>query len=124
MTCYMHGVIARHLPKIRSVAGLLLLLPDLSGARADYSAIDAAYVTGSKDPDVLNYVVCLAGQVDSTPRGIPLPVALQDARAACEQYATRLAGKAGEPSPDDLFLSIQECGFRPGDASPDAGCGR
>lgn len=81
--------------------------PALAGG---YSAADAAYVTTSKDPDVLNYVVCLATKADS-------PETLDAAKAACQKLAEKIGAEA-----DDIVLNVMECGFKPGDASPDMGC--
>lgn len=75
-----------------------------------YSAADAAYVTSSKDPAVLDYVVCLATKADG-------PDTLKAAQAACRNLAAKIGAEA-----DDIVLNIMECGFRPGDASPDMGC--
>ena len=43
---------------------------------------------------------------------------------SCQRWARRLPNTRGEPDAGEILQSIRECGFRPGDASPDAGCGR
>lgn len=92
--------------------------PALAGS---YSAADAAHVTDSKDPDVLNYVVCLANASDAT--GRPPYEALKDAEVSCQKLATRIVAKGDEPTAGDIVDSIAECGFRPdGDPNDDMGC--
>lgn len=86
---------------------LIALLLMATPASAGYSAADAAYVTDSKDPAVLNYVVCLATKDAS----------LEAAQAACQTLAAKIGTEA-----EDIMLNIMECGFRPGEASPDMGC--
>lgn len=86
-----------------------------------YSAADAAHVTDSKDPDVLNYVVCLANASDAT--GRPPYEALKDAEVSCQKLAARIVAKSDEPTAGDIVDSIAECGFRPdGDPNDDMGC--
>lgn len=89
------------------IFAILLALAVLPANAGGYSAADAAYVTSSRDPDVLNYVVCLATK----------NTALERAEAACQALAAKIGAAA-----DDVVLNVMECGFRHGDASPDMGC--
>ena len=88
-----------------------------------YSARDAAYVTTSRNPDVVQYVLCLAEAVGATPRNVSIADALADAEKSCLPLAQRLRNLQGEPNAEDIRQSILHCGFRRGDASPDADCG-
>jgi hypothetical protein len=77
---------------------------------ASYSAADAAYVTDSRDPDVLNYVVCLATKAHDSSE-------LDAAFVACKGLADKIG-----PIAEDINIDVMECGFRSGDASPDMDC--
>ena len=88
----------------------------------EYSLRDARYVTTSKNVDVLSYIVCLEAETNKQPRRTAIETALDNAAAACQSAAGQLPRDPREPSVDDLRLSILECGFRPEEASPDAGC--
>jgi|GEM_PF-2344039 len=94
-----------------------------SFAQAGYSIADAQYVTRSRNPQILNYIVCLQ-QTMAYP-GMQeqwgFDGAMDIARNECRTMP--LPRNANDPSADDLVSSIRECGFRPGDASPDMGCG-
>lgn len=84
-----------------------------------YSIKDAAHVTPSKAPDVLNYVVCLANNSDDP--GRPSFNALQIAKVACRGFAAKI--KDGDWSAEDVEASIAECGLVPdGDPNDDMGC--
>ena len=112
---------------LRSVwlAGLLaafLLTP--STAPAFYQASDAQYVSSSRNEAVVQYIVCLEDAVGSMPRNVAIADALAAAEKSCQRWAKRLPNTQGEPSADDIRQSILECGFRPGDASRDADCGK
>lgn len=94
----------------------LAATPALAGS---YSASDAAHVTDSKDPDVLNYVVCLANNSDNP--GRPSFNALQIAKVSCRGFAAKI--KAGGWDAQDIEDSIAECGLLPdGDPNDDMGC--
>ena len=97
--------------------------PFATGALAqDYSLRDARYVTTSRNVDVLAYVVCLEVETNKQPRRIAIETALDNAAAACRTEALQLPRDPMEPTAEDLRASILECGFRPGEASPDSGC--
>jgi hypothetical protein len=108
-----------------ALAMALALPTGVSGARAagDYSFADAAYVTTSRNIDVLEYVVCLEAAVNRSPEAMPLAEALRTAAGACRDIAKRLPNSADEPTAKDLVDTIRECGFFPEQASPDADCG-
>ncbi len=89
---------------------------------AAYTRADAAYVTTSKDPARLDLIVCLQGVAGHAFPGGDIKKALEDGAFACGAWANRIQDIPGEPDGLDLFDMIQECGFQPGDASPDAGC--
>ena len=95
-----------------------------ASAQKIYGIDDARYVTSSRDPAVIGYVICLQDAVSATPRGISMEDALAGAVSSCQRWARRLPNTRGEPDAGEILQSIRECGFRPGDASPDAGCGR
>jgi hypothetical protein len=113
----------------RQVIGLILttalstVFAPVAFAQANYSAADARYVTSSQNPDVLNYIVCLENTM-SYP-GMQDKWGFQGAMDIAQNECRTLPfpGYPALPSTDDLARSIQECGFRPGDASPDMGCG-
>ncbi len=88
-----------------------------------YSEADAQYVTTSRNPEVLQYVICLEGAVGQRPRNESLSDSLSVAERACGSFAARLPNIRNEPTAADIRGMIEECGFRPGDASPDAACG-
>lgn len=87
-----------------------------------YGVDDARYVTSSRNPAVLRYVVCLEAAVGMMPRSMSLGDAMRRAENECANAAARLPRSAGEPDAADLHGMIMECGFRPGEGSPDAGC--
>jgi hypothetical protein len=92
-------------------------------AQQYYETVDAQYVTSSRNPKVLQYIVCLEGAVGLRPRNEALADSLTAAEADCRVFARQLPNTADEPAPEDIRLTILECGFRPADASPDMGCG-
>lgn len=49
--------------------------------------------------------------------------ALNNAVVACKSDEAKLPKNSNEPNFFDIKTSVLECGFRPSDASPDAGCG-
>ena len=102
---------------------MVIFLAASAFAQQYYEAIDAQYVTSSRHPDVLQYVICLEGEVGSQPRNLSISDALIVAAANCRAFGNRLPRIAGEPSASEIHDMIRECGFRPGDASPDMGCG-
>lgn len=78
-----------------------------------YSAADAAYVTDSKDPNVLNYVVCLANNSNNDPSKLKV------AFVSCRGFAAHIDGDVAA----DIRDGVVECGFRPdGDPNDDMGC--
>lgn len=80
-----------------------------------YSAADAAYVTDSKDPNVLNYVVCLAKNSDNDPSKLKLAFVI------CRGFAAKI--KTDGWSAEDIQSAVMECGFRPdNDPNDDMGC--
>lgn len=117
----------------RTLAQSMFVLASLSpapvaAARRDgtaYTYADAAYVTKSRDKARLDLIVCLQGVAGrSFPGGKGgVDKALEEAAFACGAWANRVQPMSGEPDVLDLFDSIKECGFQPGDASPDADCG-
>jgi hypothetical protein len=94
----------------------------LATAALAYDRKDAAYVTSSKNGAVLDYIVCLEGVVSETPKKMSSAMSLDKAMKACRVYEKKLPASASEPNAEDIRAMVQECGFNPGDASPDAGC--
>jgi hypothetical protein len=88
-----------------------------------YDRKDAAYITASKNKAVLDYIICLEGVVANTPKKMTIQASLDQAEAACKAAAAKILKSGGEPNADEIRLMIMECGFRPGDASADMGCG-
>ena len=107
-----------------ALAGAFILIAGMTEGRSatNYSFADAAYVTTSRNIDVLEYVVCLEGAVNKTPEAMPLAEALRIATGACRDLARLLPDTPGEPSAKDIVDTIRECGFFPEQASPDADC--
>jgi len=107
------------------VCGMLaVIFAAQASAQNFYGARDAQYVTSSKNSAVIQYIVCLEDAVGSMARNVSIPDALAGAEKSCQRWARRLPNARGEPNAEDIRQSILECGFRPGDASPDAGCGK
>lgn len=106
---------------LASVLAAFILAP--STARAFYEASDAQYVSSSRNEAVVQYIICLEDAVGSMPRNVAIADALAGAEKSCQRWSKRLPNTPGEPTADDIRQSIQECGFRPGDASRDADCG-
>lgn len=92
-------------------------------AQGGYGPADAEYVTTSRDPEVLRYVVCLERAVGLLPRNVALADALSASEATCFTRGARLPHAPNEPDTAAIRDMILECGFRPGDASADSGCG-
>ncbi|MEO1397375.1 MAG: SH3 domain-containing protein [Pseudomonadota bacterium] len=90
---------------------------------AAYTPTDAAYVTQSSDPAVLAYVLCLEASVGTRPRREPIAESVAFAANQCGFLGRQLTGANGAPTAEDIQVSVQECGFRPAEASPDAACG-
>ena len=109
-----------------TLLGCLLTVTIATEASAQkiYGTDDVGYVTSSRDPAVIGYVICLQDAVSATPRSVSMADALSRAVNSCQRWARRLPNTRGEPDAGEILQSIRECGFRPGDASPDAGCGR
>ena len=104
--------------------GLAVLSLSIPEALAQsYRARDAEYVTRSKNIDILSYVVCLIVVSDKMPRSMSLSDALDSAVRECRSDAVRMPTGRNDPTADDIKLAILECGFQPGDASPNADCG-
>ena len=104
------------------IAACGMSLAGATGALA-YSVNDAQYVTSSRNPAVLQYIVCLEGVVGQAPRSVSIPDALVVAQQSCAPWALRLPRTAREPNAETIVGMISECGFRQGEASPDADCG-
>lgn len=97
------------------------LLPCLSLSLPAYAYDEesAAYVTTSSNKDVLSYIVCLQGAVGKTPKKFSVEQSLDAAEKQCAAQSRTLPK---DISASDIRMNIMECGFEPGDASPDAGC--
>lgn len=90
-----------------------------SSAALAFDREDARFVIDTDDIAVLDYVVCLEREVGKTPRAMSIPDALEVAAQTCaEQWPL----DASVSSAEDIILNIMECGFRPGEASPEMGC--
>ena len=116
-----------HVATLRSLWLASLLAAFLSApltAQAFYEAHDAEYVTSSRNEAVIQYIICLEDAVGSMPRNVAIADALAGAEKSCQRWAKRLPNTQGEPNAEDIRQSIMECGFRPGDASRDADCGK
>ena len=106
------------------ILGLALISLSIPQAFAQsYRARDAEFVTSSKNIDVLSYVVCLKEESDKMPRSMSLSEALDNAVRECRNDAVRMPSGRNDPTADDIRLAILECGFQPGDASPNSDCG-
>ena len=88
-----------------------------------YGTQDAHYVTNSRNDAVLRYIVCLELVAGTLPSSMSLDMRMARAEADCQSAAARLPNSAREPDVADIRGMILECGFRPGEASPDADCG-
>lgn len=88
-----------------------------------YGTEDAHYVTNSRNDAVLRYIVCLELVAGTLPSSMSLDTRMARAEADCQSAAARLPNSAREPDVADIRGMILECGFRPGEASPDADCG-
>lgn len=102
------------------VATVVMFVVALTGTAEAYSRKDARYVTSSRNPVVLDYIVCLAKATGAKPKN--LPEALAKAEKVCADAAQRLPRSSNQPDADGIRTQILECGFKPGDASPDTGC--
>ncbi|MDR9823489.1 hypothetical protein RJJ63_30130 [Rhizobium hidalgonense] len=103
-------------------AGHVAALAPAADIALAYDHKDASYVTTSKNPEVLDYIVCLEKAVSNTPKSMSLPASLDDAERKCSSQAKTLPKAASEPNADEIRSMVVECGFRVGDASPDMGC--
>ena len=106
-----------------SAVMLLSMTPITAQAQPAYSLRNAEYVSTSQNVEVLRYIVCLEDQVARLPRRLDIVAALDNAAFACRDNAARLPRGRNEPTANDIRAAILECGFRPGDAAPDMGCG-
>jgi len=88
-----------------------------------YSTKDAQFVTNSRNDAVLRYIVCLELVAGTLPSSMSLDTRLARGEADCRSAAARLPKSAREPDVADIRGMILECGFRAGEASPDADCG-
>ena len=104
----------------------LIIAPQLlfagTAQAATYGAKDVEYVTTSRNLDVINYVICLNDEVGNSARNLSITDALNEAEQKCRNYAHLMPRLASEPDKAMIRQMILECGFRSGDASPDAGC--
>ena len=87
-----------------------------------YNSKDAQYVTNSFNPAVLKYVICLQKKVAKMGKDLNIPLALDTAALKCNALELALPSSKNEPSADDIKGAIMDCGFKPGDGSPDMGC--
>lgn len=111
-------------PRYRVIAVVAVALyAALAAPSIAYDRTDAGYVTSSKNKAVLDYVICLEVVVAGTPKRMTIEASLDQAEAKCKAKAAKLPRSSKEPDAGDIRLMIMECGFRPGEASPDAGCG-
>lgn len=108
--------------KHAAVAALAFYMVTIGPSLA-YDRKDAGYVTSSKNRAVLNYIVCLEGVVADTPKRMDIEASLDQAEAKCKSKAAKLPRSGSVPNAEDLRYTIMECGFRPGEASPDMACG-
>lgn len=100
-----------------TVAVAVIALTDTAEA---YSRKDARYVTSSRNQAVLDYIVCLEKAVGAKPKD--LPEVLAKAEKLCAKAAKELPRSPNQPDAEDIRIQILECGFKPGDSSPDTGC--
>lgn len=99
-----------------------VFLPVAASPSFAYDRKDAGFVTTSKNKAVLDYIVCLEDEVADTPKRMTIEASLDRAEAACKVKATKLPQSRREPNVADIRSMIMECGFRPGEGSPDMGC--
>lgn len=92
----------------------------LTGTTEAYSRKDARYVTSSRNQAVLDYIICLEKAVGAKPKD--LPEALTKAEKLCADAAQELPRSPDQPDAENIRMQILECGFKPEDPSPDAGC--
>lgn len=102
------------------VTTVAMVLVALAGTAQAYSRKDARYVTSSRNPAVLDYIVCLEKATGAKPKN--LPEALAKAETLCADAAQRLPRSSNQADAEDIRMQVLECGFKPGDASPDTGC--
>lgn len=105
------------------ITGALPAAAQTSDSSRDYGPRDARYVTSSRNPDVIDYVICLENQVSSQPRRIDTDRALENAIVKCRNEEYRAKNSGGRTDIPEIQQMIRDCGFRPGDASPGMGCG-
>lgn len=102
----------------------LSCLFSVSGALAQsYSTRDAQYVTSSRNEDVLRYIVCLETVVGRLPRSMSVADRISRSEVGCRSAAARLPQSSHDPDASSIRSMILECGFRPGEGSPDFDCG-
>lgn len=87
-----------------------------------YSIKDAKYVAGSASRAVLEYVVCLERNDKASPKKFTIQESLNRAIVLCQGLQVHLPKPPKGPDIQDLQMDILECGYKPGDASPDMGC--
>lgn len=109
--------------KVWLVVTLLFILSVHAQSGRAYSLDDVKYVTSSENPNVIGYVMCLQREVSRQQQGTSILDGMADATQKCEHMAIEIYGTRDEPDALAIRQSILECGFRPGDASPDADCG-
>lgn len=121
LIAYRH-VSALYQSLVTGIAAVAMIASAASPSMA-YNRKDAGFVTSSKNRAVLDYIVCLEGAVAETPKKMALETSLDQAESKCRAKAKKLPKLASEPGASDIRSMIMECGFRPGEASPDADCG-
>lgn len=107
----------------RALMVLMVAAYPFAALAQTYGTEDAHYVTNSRNDAVLRYIVCLELVAGTLPSSMNLDTRMARAEADCQSAAARLPNSAREPDVADIRDMILECGFRPGEASPDAGCG-
>lgn len=100
----------RHLCAL--VASLLFITAPLDYSLA-YTTNNAKYVAPTGSAKQLTYIVCLESKARSA-KGLSIEASMKKAVKSCEKLAPEDAV--------DIQSSILHCGFRKGDASPDADC--
>ena len=98
---------------------ILCLAPSVATA---YDETDVAYITDSKDWDVVDYVICLEEEVAKAPRRISFSDAINDGELSCRRSGFRLPRSRSQPDAITIREFILECGFRPSGAAIGAIC--
>ncbi len=99
----------------------LIALP--AASQQVYGTKDAQYVTSSRNDFVLRYIACLELVASTLPSSMSIESKLKRGETDCANAAALLPNSSSEPDAAGVRAMILECGFRPGDASPDADCG-